>query len=126
MKRIFLIDDDWDDRELITSALKETAELYSIHIATSGGEAMESLMTKKEFPDMILLDLNMPGMNGFDVLKELKKDPDLKPIPVIIFSTSHNKTDVDRSYSLGALKFITKPTLYSELVRVLRSLVKMI
>ena len=81
--------------------------------------------TKKEScPDLILLDLNMPKKDGREALREIKSDPGLKSIPIIIMTTSKLKDDVVKSYNMGVNCFISKPTTYSELIEVTRSIIK--
>jgi CheY-like chemotaxis protein len=125
-KRFFLIDDDQDDHEILIAALQEIDGSIICHTALTGEDGLHKLDSQSFRPDLIFLDLNMPGMNGFDVLKELKKSIRLKNIPVVIFSTSSNPKDIKETESLGAHTFITKPSQYADLRDLLKSLLKSI
>jgi len=119
--RILVIDDSESDIALIEEALHEQAEL---DVATNGATALETLARNGAggdgLPHLILLDLNMPGMNGFDVLRRLKTDPKVCGIPVIILSTSEDPRDVRRCYESAAASYIAKPAGFDELETKLR------
>jgi len=116
MKKLFLvIDDDSDDREFFQEALSEIDETAQCVHAEDGVDGLHKLRGMDETPDFIFLDLNMPRMDGWQCLTEIKKDDKLKDIPVIIFSTSSSQRDKDSTYSLGASYFLTKPTDYKKL-----------
>ena len=120
-KNILLIDDDPDDQEIFLSALESISDSIICTTTSSGVEAMHKLKIKDILPDCIFLDLNMPLMSGEEFLVEIKKNPELKNIPVIIFSTtSHTKT-IQLTKQLGAHNFITKPDKYDELVTILKN-----
>jgi len=121
-KRFFLIDDDQDDHEILIAALQEIDSSIVCHTALNGEDGLHKLDSQTFRPDLIFLDLNMPGMNGFDVLKEIKKSVRLKNIPVVIFSTSNNPKDIRETESLGAHTFITKPSQYSDLRDMLKKI----
>jgi len=111
---ILLVEDDPADAGLAKRALREGRILCRVSHVRDGVEAMDFLRRKDQFasaprPDLILLDLNMPRMDGRAVLQELKADSDLKTIPVVILTTSDVDRDVNASYLLGANSFITKP-----------------
>lgn len=114
-----LIDDDEDDRELFQIALKEVENDVQYMDATGGLEALQMLRTNETLPDFIFLDLNMPRMSGRECLIEIKNDPRLSSIPVIIFSTSNDPRDVEETKQMGAIEFITKPEKTSKLTRLL-------
>lgn len=118
-----LIDDDEDDRELFQIALEEVENEVRYFGAASGIEALKMLQSIETPPDYIFLDLNMPHMSGRECLKELKKDPELATIPVIIFSTSNDPRDIEETKLLGAIEFITKPEKTSKLTRVLNDFI---
>ncbi|AWI26943.1 response regulator [Flavobacterium pallidum] len=107
---IFLTDDDSDDCMLFSEALRESHSDVSLNVTTDGVKLMEMLHEMPPSPPMVLfLDLNMPRKNGFECLDEIRKSPNLKDIPIIIFSTSSNTDIIDRTYSQGANYFISKP-----------------
>jgi CheY-like chemotaxis protein len=112
---VLIVDDDPGDVLLIHEALEAVGRPRSIHIARDGREALAFLRRHGEHggaerPDLVLLDLNMPGMHGRQVLAELKADPDLGRIPVLVFTTSRDPSDIAAAYALHANAFVTKPT----------------
>ena len=108
-KKILLVDDDKDDQLFFVEALKELQPSLACGIANNGVEAIEHLEKVPPPPILIFLDLNMPLMNGFECLEQLKKANDYKEIPVIIFTTSNHPVDMERTISMGAKVFLTKP-----------------
>ncbi|MBN1864641.1 MAG: response regulator [Victivallales bacterium] len=126
---VFMVDDNPDDIELTLEAFRETQSEYgfSFDVAQDGIEAMDYLRKNGDFasrptPDIILLDLNMPRMNGFEVLAELKKDPELKNIPVVILSISQNPDDMKRVNELNANSYIVKPMNMEDYIIVVKKL----
>jgi CheY-like chemotaxis protein len=127
---ILMADDDNDDYMLTQKALEESkllSELYRVH---DGEELLEFLRGQGEFagkskrPGVILLDLNMPRKDGREALKEIKSDPDLCDIPVVVFTTSEAEEDIYKSYHLGGNSFITKPVTFDKLIQVMQTLGK--
>lgn len=126
--QILLIEDDPADARLAQIALKE-AKVYSVvHHVRDGVEALDFLHRKApDFataprPDLVLLDLNMPRMDGRQVLQAMKGDPDLKTIPVVVLTTSDVDRDIAASYALGANSFVTKPMDVDEFCAVIRGI----
>lgn len=124
---ILLVEDNPGDARLATEALKESKLKNQIYIARDGIEAMDFLRQKNQFstaprPDLILLDLNLPRMDGRQVLAEIKSDDELKRIPVVILTISKDEEDVLRSYNLHANCFITKPIDLEQFMKVVRSI----
>lgn len=107
-KKILLVDDDKDDQLFFMDAIRELELNFDCGIANNGLEALEHLEKVPPPPLVIFLDLNMPLMNGFECLAQLKITNDYKEIPVIIFTTSKHPVDVEKSMSMGANMFITK------------------
>ncbi|MCF8372581.1 MAG: response regulator [Bacteroidales bacterium] len=115
--KILLVEDNPDDAELTLLALRSKNIANEVDITTDGEAALDYLFArgkyshrdKNELPVFILLDLKMPKMDGHEVLKEIKSDEKLKKIPVIIFTSSLEDKDLDRSYSNGANSYIQKP-----------------
>ena len=127
--QVFMVDDNQDDIELTLEAFREVKSDFgfSFDVAQDGIEAMEYLRREGDFkerptPDLILLDLNMPRMNGFEVLEELKADNELKNIPVVVLSISQNKDDIARVNKLNANSYIVKPMDINEYVNVVRKI----
>ena len=123
---VLLVDDDEGDAILIGEALSDDDDL-KLHMVRDGVEAMAFLRHQGAFaavprPDLILLDLNMPRKNGYEVMAEVRADPDLRPIPVIILTTSTQDRDVRQSYQLQANCFVTKPPSFEQFLRVMQSI----
>ena len=108
-KRIVLADDDADDRQLFGEALQDVMPGVQLHFCTDGEELMEYLTHTKELPDLIFLDLNMPKKNGKECLIEIRSNHRLSRVPIVIFSTTSDTSDVDFTYGLGARNFLKKP-----------------
>jgi CheY-like chemotaxis protein len=114
-KVIMIVDDDPDDINLFIDAIEEIYPEATCIKAKHGMDALRQLNQNDIVPDYIFLDLNMPRMNGLDCLGEIKKSVRLKNIPVVIYSTSRNETDIIETKRLGAAFFLTKPTSYMDL-----------
>lgn len=112
---VLIIDDDEDDRFFMEQAFKTDSPYTRVHSAADGQQALDLLSAVQPLPDIILLDLNMPGMTGFEVLEHLKQSVQHHLIPVVILTTSENVTDQQQARRLGATEFITKPTTSSGL-----------
>lgn len=127
---ILMADDDEDDRLLARDALEESRVRNDLHFVNDGVELLEYLRRQGAFsdpknsprPGLILLDLNMPRMDGREALQEIKKDAALRAIPVVIMTTSRHDEDIINSYDLGAAGFVTKPITFEGLVDVMRSI----
>jgi CheY-like chemotaxis protein len=119
---LFLIDDDPDDHEIFASVIENVSQNIICATAVNGKQGLEKLVNGEVKPDLIFLDMYMPLMNGKQFLIELKKDPRIKHLPVVILSTSSDRSNVNEAKALGALEFITKPDHFSEWERVLRDL----
>lgn len=119
---ILIAEDDADDRFLMQTALDETGSEEKIKFVDNGIELLSYLDNLKErngeeeYPKFILLDLNMPKMDGREALKNLKSNSTYKKIPVIVFSTTKNELEVKRCYDLGANTYIVKPVSFDSLV----------
>jgi len=117
--RICLIDDDPDHVLIISRAIRELGENSSVHAVSDGAEALAWLASTQDMPDLILLDINMPGVSGFDVLKGVKADERLKRVPVVMLTSSELPADIARAYELGASGYISKPSYMHDLRAVL-------
>ncbi|WAL60852.1 response regulator [Thermocoleostomius sinensis] len=128
-KIIFLVEDNRGDIRLIQEALKTTATLCEMVIARDGMEAMAYLRQDGEHqnavrPDLILLDLNLPKKDGREVLAEIKADPQLRHIPVVVLTTSRNEEDILKSYDLHVNCYISKSRNLSQLFKIVRGIEK--
>lgn len=124
---ILLVEDNPGDVRLTLEALREGKVRNNIYVVEDGVEAMAFLHQEGEYvdkprPDLILLDLNLPKKNGREVLKEIKEDPDLKRIPVVILTVSKSEEDILKSYSLHANCFIVKPVDLDQFINVVKSI----
>jgi len=112
---ILLVEDDPADQKLIKTSLKNQKIANDLHIVNSGEEGLDFLCRRGNYsngtpvPDLILLDLNMPGMGGKEFLKEVKNEDNLRQIPVIILTTSDSERDILDSYRLQASGYVNKP-----------------
>lgn len=126
-KTIFLVEDNLGDIRLIQEALKSTAVDCDIEIARDGIDAMAYLRRQGddpevELPDLILLDLNLPRKDGREVLAEIKADPGLRHIPVVVLTTSRNEEDICKSYDLHVNCYISKSRNLSQLFQIVRGI----
>jgi CheY-like chemotaxis protein len=116
MLQFLIVDDDEDDRELFCTAVEALEPTIQCTAAVDGEDALHGLRSRRfPTPDVIFLDLNMPRLNGLQTLVALKKDGQLKDIPIVIYSTSKLEDDKETTARLGAADFITKPTALSQL-----------
>lgn len=120
---LLLADDDEEDRAMTQEALKESRLANDIRFVTDGEELTDYLFKRGAYagdasprPGLILLDLNMPKKDGREALAEIKSDPTLRQIPVVVLTTSKAEEDIFRSYALGVNSFITKPVTFEGLV----------
>jgi CheY-like chemotaxis protein len=129
---ILMADDDADDRRLTQEALEEGRLINDVQFVNDGVELLDYLRKEGKFappaevrrPGLILLDLNMPRKDGRTVLKEIKSDPDLRQIPVVVLTTSKADEDIYKSYDLGVNSYIVKPVTFEALVDILQTLEK--
>lgn len=129
---ILLIEDDEDDYLLTHEALKEARVLNELYWVKDGEEAMDYLLQKGRFfnnenapaPQLLLLDLNLPKKDGREVLADIKGNPSLRHIPVVILTTSKAEEDIVRSYDLGVNSFIQKPVSFDQLIETMKVLGK--
>jgi CheY-like chemotaxis protein len=127
---ILVADDDADDRMMIRDALAENRLANDLRFVEDGEELMDYLLQRGRFaaaatsprPGLILLDLNMPRKDGREALREIKGNPELRGIPVVVLTTSKAEEDIYRTYDLGVNSFITKPVTFEALVEITRQL----
>ena len=127
---LLMAEDDEEDRLLTKDALAQSRVANNVRFVEDGEELMDYLYQRGKYadsnraprPGLILLDLNMPRKDGREALREIKADPDLRAIPVIVLTTSKAEEDIVRSYDLGASGFISKPVTFEGLVDVMKTL----
>jgi chemotaxis family two-component system response regulator Rcp1 len=124
---VLLVEDSPGDVRLTREAFKDAKVHINLHVASDGARAMAFLKREGEYasaprPDLILLDLNLPKKDGREVLAEIKEDPTLKTIPVVVLTTSSSEADVLRSYQLHANCYITKPVGLEGFLTVVKSI----
>ncbi len=127
---ILMADDDADDRLLCQQALEESRVVNDLYFVEDGEQLMDYLNRRGKYtapaeaprPGLILLDLNMPRKDGREALREIKANPDLRRIPIVVMTTSQAEEDIFRSYDLGANSFVTKPVTFDRLVDLMKAL----
>lgn len=128
---ILMAEDDPDDRFLVQEALRELGSCGDLRFVEDGEELMQYLGRSGKYadpmlsprPTLILLDLNMPRKDGRQALAEIKRDPDLQKIPVVVWTTSSEREDKAQCRKVGASSYVTKPVKYSELVEAVRKII---
>jgi CheY-like chemotaxis protein len=127
---ILMADDDADDRQMTKEAFEESRLSNDLRFVEDGVELLDYLYRRGKYseparsprPGLILLDLNMPKKDGREALEEIKSDPNLQNIPVVVLTTSKEEEDIHRSYQLHANSYVTKPVTFESLVKVIRSI----
>lgn len=127
---ILMAEDDADDRLLVKEALEESRVLNELRFVEDGEELLEYLRGQGRYagegssprPGLVLLDLNMPRKDGREALREIKADPGLRRIPIVVMTTSKAEEDIFRSYDSGASSYITKPVTFERLVELMKTL----
>ena len=125
---ILMAEDDPDDRMLTQDALNESRLANKIHFVEDGSELLDYLHQRGKYdnsinsprPDIIFLDLNMPRMDGREALVEIKADPNLRQIPIVVLTTSKAEEDILKSYDLGVSGFISKPITFDGLIEAMK------
>ncbi len=125
---ILLVEDDPGDQELVRRALEEAKIRNKLYVVENGDEAMNFLNHRGIYedpetspvPDLILLDLNLPGMDGKELLKNIRKNPDLKRLVVIVLTTSRHEEDILSSYESGVNSYINKPVNYEDFIELVK------
>lgn len=127
-KLILLVEDNPDDEFLTRDALRTGGVLHDVVVAHDGAEAVQLIFTndgtnpEPRTPDLVLLDLKLPKMSGFDVLERIRSDVRTRGLPVVILTSSSEFQDIQRSYETGANSYVRKPVNFSEFVRAVQAL----
>ena len=124
---ILMVEDDPGDADLTQELLEDAKVLIKVNVVEDGVKAMDYLRQQGDYaqavrPDLILLDLNLPRKDGREVLQEIKSDPDLKRIPIVVLTTSDADEDILRSYNLGANSFVTKPVGLDQFAHIVKTI----
>lgn len=125
---ILLVEDNQDDVELMLLALKKNNITNEVIVARNGTEALDYLFARGEhsnrerLPALVLLDLNLPGLNGIEVLRQLRGNPETRLVPVVVLTTSGDRKDINVSYSMGANSYVIKPVDFNRFVELVSSL----
>jgi CheY-like chemotaxis protein len=129
LKRILLAEDNANDVELTLTALRENKVLNEVVVVRDGAEALDYLYKREGYkyrsganPVLVLLDLKMPKVDGIEVLRQVKSDPQLKTIPVVVLTSSREEQDLVRSYDLGVNAYVVKPVDFHEFVEAVKLL----
>jgi CheY-like chemotaxis protein len=125
--QVLLVEDNEDDVELTLEALKDSKVRMDVHVVPDGVEAMKFLRCQGKYkgelrPDLVLLDLNLPKMDGREVLKAIREDPDLTDLPVVVLTTSQNEEDVWKAYKMHANCFISKPVDFLQFTKIIKQI----
>jgi CheY-like chemotaxis protein len=119
---ILLVEDNQADALLIREALRQVDVSHPVEVVTDGAQALERLRGEEKRPDLVLLDLNLPRVDGREVLSQVKTDPELRDIPVIVLTTSSAPPDIAFAYSRGANAYMRKPLGMDRLVEAAASI----
>ncbi|MDH4136746.1 MAG: response regulator [Anaerolineae bacterium] len=124
---ILLVEDNPDHVELILRALRDNNLLNQVHVVTNGEEALDFLYQRGKYadaprPGLILLDIKLPRVDGIEVLRQIKADPELKSMPVVMLTTSAGEQEIVESYSCGANSYIIKPLDFDQFVKAIKTL----
>ena len=127
---ILLVEDNLDDVELTRLAFAEAGEPHRLHVVSDGAEAVDYLLARgrhadrdgADLPALVLLDLNLPKLNGREVLQAIRAEPATRSLPVVVLTTSAEPFDVDKVYALGANSYIQKPVDFERFVDVVRQI----
>jgi len=125
--QVLLVEDNADDVELTLEALKDSKVRMEVNVVSDGLAAMKFLRREGEYtdkprPDLVLLDLNLPLMDGREVLQEIRKDPDLTDVPVVVLTTSQSEADICKAYEMHANCYITKPVDFLQFSNIVRQI----
>lgn len=122
-RSILLVEDDKVDAMTVQRAMNELKVTNQLDHVVNGVEGLDYLKkNRKKVPCIILLDLNMPKMNGLEFLSELKKDAEFKKIPVVVLTTSNSEPDVHKSFSIGVAGYMVKPVSYKQFIEVMKEI----
>lgn len=125
--QVLLVEDNEDDVELTLEALKDSKVRMDVHVVPDGVKAMKFLRREDEYkdsslPDLVLLDLNLPKMDGREVLREIREDKNLTDLPVVVLTTSQNEEDICKAYQMHANCYISKPVDFLQFTEIIKQI----
>ena len=120
---IFVAEDDPDDQFLLTTVFEEIGVDIELRFFEHGGKLLAAMASESVMPNLILLDLNLPQVDGKESLSSLKQNSKWRNVPVVVYTTSKSESDVNEVYAMGANSYIVKPARYDELIETMRTLV---
>lgn len=125
--QVLLVEDNEDDVELTLEALKDSRVRMDVHVVPDGVQAMKFLRREDEYkdsslPDLVLLDLNLPKMDGREVLREIREDKNLTDLPVVVLTTSQNEEDICKAYQMHANCYISKPVDFLQFTEIIKQI----
>ncbi|WP_338874370.1 response regulator [Spirosoma sp. SC4-14] len=120
---VWVVDDDQDDQYLFELAFKRIIPPVQVKLLDDGEELLPALVQTTELPDLIILDLNMPRLNGLETLQQIRQQPDYQKIPIVVLTTSTRKEDKEKAVQLGANGFLTKPPSLDAILALFRQLI---
>ena len=123
MLTIVLVDDDVDEYDLFTTALKQLTEDFRLIHITSCDDLLSTIKANK--PELVFLDINMPGMNGIECLKTIRRENKLEQLPIIMYSTSNNKINIQQAYENKANFYVVKPYSIQGIIKALEKIIRM-
>ncbi|MES2543665.1 MAG: response regulator [Bacteroidota bacterium] len=125
---IFYADDDADDvfffNEIVEQVADESEKQINLHIHFNGDKLIENIKKNKESNGVVFLDINMPCKNGFQILEEIRNEPEINEFPVIMFSTSSSKDNIDKSQYLGANLYVVKPNNFNDFLKMILTFIE--
>lgn len=119
---VLLVEDDPDDQVLIRKSLRDSRLLNRVVVCSDGVEALECLATAEELPQLVLLDINLPRMNGHELLRRVRAQERTRLLPVVILTSSREERDVREGYEAGCNSYVQKPVEFTELAEAVRQL----
>jgi CheY-like chemotaxis protein len=120
---IFICDDDQDDRQFFVDAVQSVYPTIKIEEVTNGSELLNLLLHVR--PDLVFLDLDMPVLNGVQCIDQIRKNPKLKELPIVVFSSTSRISNIDTAYEVGADLFFIKPTTFGELTAAIKAILEL-
>ena len=126
---ILLVEDSLTDRRLTEEGIRRTQIPVALHVVSQGQDALSYLRNEGPFaqaprPDLVLLDLNLPRVDGREALKDAKSDPKIANIPIVVFTTSESRADIEKVYSIHANSYVLKPADLQDYMKVIESIVR--